>query len=304
AERRQLRGRARARLLAARRGDARRHRRRTDDRAVRRVRVGAVERDAVLGRVELARPDARLPGDDYLDRPRARGRAGRAVGGAVGRPEGAHTEKGDGRWDQEAAHLARIMPGLSVELLAGEGAEALACGVVRSERLVVRVGRVGRDLLGDLPHLGGEHVVVARILEQRLDPALRAVVGGDVVVEEQLPERDPAADVGERAEREDPARRLDEPRDLGVLVDDLLDDRADRLVDERDPQLLVPGHRPDYGCFPRARHAICAAVRISRTAKSLRRTCSGSDSATWAPPTAAPTDAIPITAAGRQRTLP
>ena len=31
--------------------------------------------------------------------------------------------------------------------------------------------------------------------------------------------------------------------DRGVLVDDLLDDRADRLVDQRDPELVVLGHR-------------------------------------------------------------
>src|SRR4051794_40313478 len=119
------------------------------------------------------------------------------------------------------------------------------------------------------------------------------------MIEKQLPEQKPAANVGKRPERKNPVRRLDELRDLGVLVDDLLDDRTDWLVDQRDPELLVLGHRSNYGCFLRARHAICAAVRIRSTAKSLRRTCSGSDSATWAPPTAAPIEATPITAAAR-----
>ena len=40
-----------------------------------------------------------------------------------------------------------------VEMLAGEGAEALAGGVVRAERPFVRILRVGRDLLGHGPHL-------------------------------------------------------------------------------------------------------------------------------------------------------
>ena len=80
--------------------------------------------------------------------------------------------------------------------------------------------------------------MVLRLLEERVDPVLRAVVVGHVVVEEQLPEHEPAADVGEGAEGEDAVRRLDELPDLGALVDDRLDDRADRLVDERDPELV------------------------------------------------------------------
>src|SRR5581483_3301530 len=201
-------------------------------------------------------------------------------------------------------NLRRIMPVLSAETLFGEGAEALAGGVVGAERLLVGVFRVGRDLLGHLPHLCRQGLVMLRVLEQCVDPALRAVVGGHVVVEEQLAELQSTADVGERPEGEDPVRRLDEPRDIGILVDDLLDDRADRLVDERDPELLGASHGGNYGCFQRARHAICAAGAIRRTAKSLRSTCSGRDSASWAPPTVAPTEAMPITAADRQRTWP
>jgi hypothetical protein len=43
-------------------------------------------------------------------------------------------------------------------------------------------------------------------------------------------------------EREHAVRRLDERRDVGMLALDLLDDAADRLVDERDPQLLGLAH--------------------------------------------------------------
>ena len=80
---------------------------------------------------------------------------------------------------------------------------------------------------------------MARILEEPVDPALRAVIRRYVVVEEQLAEHDPTADVRERAESQDAAGRLDEPGDVGVLVDDRLDDRADGLVDQWDPELFV-----------------------------------------------------------------
>src|SRR5579884_3457307 len=179
---------------------------------------------------------------------------------------------------------------LVLQALAREGEEALAGGVVRPERLVVRVLRVVRDLLGDRPHLAGQRLVVGRVAEERLDPALRAVVVGEVVVEEQLPEQEAGADVRERAEREDPVRRVDELRDLRVLVLDLLDDRADRLVDERDPEVVEVGHPRDYGCLRRERQAIWAAVSSISTANSLRSVDSGSDSATCAPPIAAPTE--------------
>src|SRR6266852_2519105 len=135
-------------------------------------------------------------------------------------------------------------------------AHARAIRIVGTERPLVRVLRIGGDFLRDGPHLVRESLVMGRARQQRLDPAVGAVVVGHVVVEEQLPEQEAAADVGERAEGENAVRRLDESRDLGVLVDDLLDDRADRLVDQRDPELVVFGHRANYGCFPRARQAI------------------------------------------------
>src|SRR5207249_3921867 len=193
---------------------------------------------------------------------------------------------------------------LTAEPLARECPEAVACGVIRPERLVVRVFRVGRDLLGDRTHLAGQRGVMLRSPEQRLNPAFGAVVLRHVVVEQQLAQHEPAPDVGERPEREEPARRLDEPSDLRILLLELPDDRADRFVDQRDPELVAVRHASNYGCFRLARHAIWPAVSRISTANSLRSTCSGSDSATWAPPTAAAIEATPITSAGRQRTFP
>ena len=54
----------------------------------------------------------------------------------------------------------------------------------------------------------------------------------------------------------------------------------------------------------RARQAICAATQMISTAKSFRSVDSGSEMASWAPPTAAAIEATPRTAAGRQRTFP
>ena len=51
---------------------------------------------------------------------------------------------------------------LSAELLAGELAEPLARAVVRAERLVLGVGRVGGDLGRDRPHLLRDRLAVAR----------------------------------------------------------------------------------------------------------------------------------------------
>src|SRR5438445_8342251 len=81
-----------------------------------------------------------------------------------------------------------IMAGLSSELLAGELAEASSGCIVRAEGLVLRVLRIGGDFLRDLPHLFRERVVMRRVLEERLDPALRPVVARHIVVEQQLPE--------------------------------------------------------------------------------------------------------------------
>ena len=144
----------------------------------------------------------------------------------------------------------------SVAELAGELAEAGAGVLVRPERLVVAVTRIGRDLLGDGPNLGGDDAPVGRVAEQQLDPRVGAVVGRHIVLDEQLPELHADADVGERPKREDPPRRADEALDLGVVRLDLRDDAADRLIDEREPDFLVLAHGSEgYGAGRRDRHA-------------------------------------------------
>src|SRR4051794_17337717 len=125
-----------------------------------------------------------------------------------------------------AASMAPALAGL----LARELAEPLAGRLVRPERLVGGELLVGGDLLRDRTHLREDGLAVARVAEQRLDPRLPAfaVVGGHLVLEQKLAEQDADADVGERAEREDLVRRVDEAADLLVLVLDAADDRADR----------------------------------------------------------------------------
>ena len=82
-----------------------------------------------------------------------------------------------------------------------------------------------------------------------------AVVGRDVVVDEQLAELHADADVRERPERENAARRPDETLDLGIGGLDLRDDAADRLVDERKPDLVVLAHGSGRIRAAPARHA-------------------------------------------------
>jgi hypothetical protein len=125
-------------------------------------------------------------------------------------------------------------------LFARELAEAGARVVVRADRLAVRIARVGGDLLRHRPELRDDRCPVPLLAEERLDPGLRAVVGRHVGVDEQLAEEDADADLGEGPEREDPLRARDERVDLGVLALQLRDDRADRLVDQRDPDVF--GH--------------------------------------------------------------
>src|ERR1700751_1735959 len=120
-------------------------------------------------------------------------------------------------------------------MLPREGAEAVAYAVVRRERLVVGVRRVGRDLLGHRSHLALDRRTVGRLTQQRVDPALGAVPRGDIVVEEELAEQDAGADVGERPEREDPVWRLDQGGERRILPHDAIDDAAYRLVDQWDP---------------------------------------------------------------------
>ena len=57
-------------------------------------------------------------------------------------------------------------------------------------------------------------------------------------------------------------RRADERVDLGVLALDLGDDRADRLVDERDPDLLLVRHPPEVW----AKRRWTATTRLRRQA--------------------------------------
>src|SRR5262245_40527091 len=130
------------------------------------------------------------------------------------------------------------------ESLARELAKTRPRVVVGAEPLVGRVPRVGGDLLGHRVHLPRQRVVVRVVPEQRVDPGLGPVVGRHVVVEQELAEQDADADVGEGAEREHPVRRRDERVDLGVRVLDLGDDRADGLVDERNPDLFGSRHEP------------------------------------------------------------
>jgi trehalose-phosphatase len=69
------------------------------------------------------------------------------------------------------------------------------------------------------------------------------------VVEEELAEQDPGADVGERLEGEDPVRRLHLRRESRVVADDSVDDAADRLVDQGDPELVEIGHDGSMAVF-------------------------------------------------------
>ena len=61
-------------------------------------------------------------------------------------------------------------------------------------------------------------------------------------VEQELPQHEAGADVGECLESEDPVRRLDLGGEDRVVAHDAIDDAADRLVDERDPELVEIGH--------------------------------------------------------------
>ena len=140
-------------------------------------------------------------------------------------------------------------------MLPREGAESVAGALVRRDRLVVRVLRIGGDLLRDRSHLLFDRGAVPRVAQQGIDPTLRPVPAGDVVVEQQLAEQDPRADVGERLEGEDAVRRLDARREDGVVAEDALDDLPDRLVDEGDPDFVKLGHgrimprlRASYPC--------------------------------------------------------
>jgi len=76
------------------------------------------------------------------------------------------------------------------------------------------------------------HELLAKIDASKLPPHER----------EELAEQQAGPDVGERLESEDPVRRLDAGRKDRVLAQDLVDDAADRLVYQRDPELVEVGH--------------------------------------------------------------
>src|SRR5579862_2253977 len=142
-------------------------------------------------------------------------------------------------------------------MLAREGAEPVAGAFVRRDRLVAGVLRVSGDLLCDGSHLLLDRGTVLRLVQQCVNPVLGTVRTGavptrDVVVEEQLPEQDPGADVGERLEREDAVRRLDAGGEDGVVAKDALDDLPDRLVDERDPDVVQFSHARIMPSSPRS----------------------------------------------------
>lgn len=140
-------------------------------------------------------------------------------------------------------------------MLACKSAEPVAGALVRRDRFLVRVPRVGGDLLRNRPHLLLDRGAMLWIAQERIDPALGAVPAGDVVLEEQLSEQESSADIGERLEGDDAVRRLDERGQRGVVAEDALDDLPDRLVDKGDPDFAQLGHgrimprsRASYPC--------------------------------------------------------
>src|SRR5437868_900908 len=122
----------------------------------------------------------------------------------------------------------------------GEFDEAFARSLVRPQRRIV--GDVPGNLFGDRPDFLDDARLVLGVVEQLVDPRFGAVVGLDVVLQQQLAEDETDPDVREGPEREQPLRRVDERVDLGMICLDLRDNRADRLVDERDPDFLRPSH--------------------------------------------------------------
>ena len=140
------------------------------------------------------------------------------------------------------AWIASRALGVGRQPLLRELEEAGALGVVRAKRRVIGVSGVVGDLLGDRAHLVHDLLAMLRVEQQLLRPRGRVVGGLDFVLDEQATEQDPHPDVGEGSEGQQLARRVDERLDLRVLALDVPDDRADRLVDERDPDLFVIGH--------------------------------------------------------------
>src|SRR5918994_1565350 len=138
----------------------------------------------------------------------------------------------------------------AIQCALGGGTETLAGLLVGGRRLLMLA--LGSDLLGHRAQLLqqlGAHLGLAGEL---LDPGLGSVAGRVVTLDEQPAEDDTHPDVTEGSEREQLLGRVDEPADVLVLALEPSDDLADRLVHERDPDLLLHELRIDRG---RARRA-------------------------------------------------
>jgi hypothetical protein len=140
--------------------------------------------------------------------------------------------------------------GSAIQCALGGGSEALTDGLVGSRRVLLLA--FGRDLLGHRPQLLQQLRTHLGLAGELLDPGLGAVTGRVVTLDEQPAEDDSHSDVTEGSEREQLLRRVDEPADVLVLALELTDDLTDRLVDERDPDLVLHELRIDRG---RARRA-------------------------------------------------
>src|SRR5439155_4066256 len=187
---------------------------------------------------------------------------------------------------------------LVAELPPREFAEPRARSLIGAGGLV----RVSfRELFRHRPDLGGDLKPMVWISKQPLHPGLGAVIRLELVLHQQAAENDPDPNVREGAKRQELLRRVDERTELGVLGLDLAHDRADRLVDEREPEVVLLRH----GLRIRlARHASWAATTSTRRPKSRCRVCSGRPLAARTPSSTPTIEAKPTTAAARQRMLP
>jgi zinc transport system permease protein len=113
---------------------------------------------------------------------------------------------------------------------------------IGAERLLVCVLRIAGNLLGDGANLLCEDVVIFAPPEQFVRPLLGSVVRRQIVLEQELAKRDADADVREGSKGEQPSRGVHHPVDVGALALELVHDHADRLVDERDPQIFEIRH--------------------------------------------------------------